>query len=878
MRPEHWLFTIPLRLRSLFHWAQADQELDDELRDHLARKTEEYVAQGMTREEAHRRARLELGGIEQTKEKCRDARRVNLIQDFVQDLRYGARTLRKSPGFTLIAALTLALGIGANTAVFSVVESVLLRPLPFQNSGRLFAVWAVQKDQQVKIGASMPEFEDYKNQSHSFEYMANMLSGWTITWTGQGEPRTVNCTGISYDFFPMLGIKPYLGRLYEPNEYHGVDSVQVVISYRFWKEQLGSDPHVIGRVLNLDGEAQTVIGVMPPVPDLFPETDVWAKDMPDFQWMRIRVNKFLDVVGRVNPGVTREQAEQELTAILRRGPGESPELSVHLVPLKDELTGGVRSQLQIVMAAVSLVLLIACANVAYLQLARTRKRQAEFAVRVSLGAGRGRLMRQFITENLVLATLGGATAIVLALASVRLFGRVNTLPRNASIGVDAYALLFAFFITAFTGLLLALASSTASSNLDVIVRLKTERKGSASIAGQRSSLLLVSEVCLAVVLSIAAGLLLRSFEQAEHLDPGFLPDHLLSTYLRTNDSRDARLFFPQLVEQTAELPGVSAAALGKCMPGVYAPSATLIFGDRPNDPMNAPTVEACWISSEFFKAVGTRLLNGRFFTVRDDASASPVVILNQALAESYWPGQNPIGKQIGVNYVGAGRNTTSAPRLREIVGIVANVKQKGLDLPVEPAVYTPYLQDETNHAFAGFNLFVRTISPPTSLAGTARALVHSVRADQPIDVMQTMNDALLRALAPRRLSLVLVTSFAGLAVLLSAIGIFGMIAYTVSQRTHEFGVRLALGAKPQDVLQLVLGQGFKVVTAGVFVGVGAGFAITRFMRSLLYGVGPTDPLTFTVVAVLFALVALAACYIPARRASRVDPIVALRYE
>ena len=872
-----FLRNITKGLRSLFRKQQFDRELDEELRAYQEMAAEEKMKDGLSRKEALRAVRLERGSLEVSKEIVRSGGWESFVEICWQDLRFGLRMLRKSPGFTLVATLTLALGIGANTAVFSVVESILLIPLPFRDSDRLVAIWATQKSQPARIGASMPEFEDYKAQSHSFEYLANFLSGWTYTWTGQGEPRNVNCTAISYDFFPMLGIKPYLGRLYTPEEYH-VDGVQVVISDRFWTEQLGSDPHVVGRVLNLDGTGQTVIGVMPPVPDLFPETDIWAKIEPDFRWMRIRGNKFLDVVGRLKPGVTSEQAEQELTAILQRGPGESQELSVHLIPLKDELTGNVRSQLQLVMAAVSLVLLIACVNVAYLLLARNRKRRAEIAVRVSLGAGRGRLMRQFITENLVLATLGGATAIVLALASVRLFGRVNTLPRNASIGVDAYALLFAFFITAFTGLLLALASSTASSNLDVIARLKTERKGSASIAGQRSSLLLVSEVCLAVVLSIAAGLLLRSFEQAEHLDPGFLPDHLLSTYLRTNDSRDARLFFPQLVEQTAELPGVSAAALGKCMPGVYAPSATLIFGDRPNDPMNAPTVEACWISSEFFKAIGTRLLNGRFFTVRDDASASPVVILNQALAESYWPGQNPIGKQIGVNYVGAGRNTTSAPRLREIVGIVANVKQKGLDLPVEPAVYTPYLQDETNHAFAGFNLFVRTIGPPTSLAGTVRALVHSVRADQPIDVMQTMNDALLRALAPRRLSLVLVTSFAGLAVLLSAIGIFGMIAYTVSQRTHEFGVRLALGAKPQDVLQLVLGQGFKVVTAGVFVGVGAGFAITRFMRSLLYGVGPTDPLTFTVVAVLFALVALAACYIPARRASRVDPIVALRYE
>jgi predicted permease len=707
--------------------------------------------------------------------------------------------------------------------------------------------------------------------------MANLLSGWTYTWTGQGEPRTVNCTGISYDFFPMLGIKPYLGRLYQPDEYH-VDGVQVVISQRFWKEQLGRDPHVIGRVLSLDGTAQTVIGVMPLVSDLFPETDVWAKDVPDFRWMRVRGNKFLNIVGRLKPGVTREQTEQELTAILHRGPGESPELSVHLVPLKDELTGNVRSQLQIVMAAVSLVLLIACANVAFLLLARIQKSQWEIALRVSLGAGKGRLARQFITEDLVLATLGGVTALILAVGSVRLFERVNNLPRRASIGIDVHTLLFALFITVLTGLLLALASSATFSKLEVITGLKTGRQGAGSIAPLRSHLLLVSEICLAVVLSVAAGLLLRSFQQAEHLDPGFLPDHLLTTYLRNNDWRAGRLFFPDLVERTAELPGVSAAALGKCMPGVYAPSATLVFDDRPNEPLNVPTVEACWISSDFFKAIGTRLVSGRFFTVRDDASAPPVVIVNQAFAESYWPGRNPIGKHIGVDYVGAGRNITGTPRFREVVGIVANVKQKGLDLPVEPALYTFYLQDETNHAFAGFNLFVRTIGPPTSLVGTVRAVVRSLRPDQTIDVMQTMNDALFRELAPRRLSLALITSFAGLAVLLSAIGIFGMIAYAVSQRTHEFGVRMALGAHRHDVMQLVLGEGFKIVTTGVAVGIVASFVLTRFMRTLLYGVGPNDPLTFAGVAVLFVLVAIAACYIPARRASLVDPMVALRYE
>jgi putative ABC transport system permease protein len=873
------LRNITSGLRSLFRKDQVDRELNEELGAYLEMEAAEKMKQGMSRKDAFRAVRLERGGLELAKEVVRSGSWESFVETCWQDMRFGFRTLGKSPGFTVVAVLTLALGIGANTAVFSVVESVLLRPLPFRDSERLFAIWAAQKGQQARIGASMPEFEDYKDQSHSFEYIANMLSGWTYTWTGQGEPRNVNCTGISYDFFPMLGVKPYLGRLYAPEEYH-MDGVQVVISHRFWKEQLGSDPHVIGRILNLDGTAQTVIGVMPPVPDLFPETDVWAKDVPDFRWMRMRGNKFLDLVGRLKPGVTRERAEQELTAILHRGPGESPEVSVHLVSLKDELTGNVRSQLQIVMVAVALVLLITCANVAYLLLARSSKRRSEIALRVSLGAGKGRLLKQFITENLVLATLGGIAGLVLAVGSVRVSDRVSSLPRSASIGVDVYALFFTLSITVLTGLLVALAPWTAFSKLDLIARLKTGRGEAGSVGGSRSRsrLLLVSEISLAVLLSVGAGLLLRSFRQAEHLDPGFRPDHLLAAYLRNSDWSAGRVFFPELVERTSEIPGVSAAALGKCMPGIYAPTATLVFNDRPKDPLNVPSAEACWISSDYFTAIGSGLVKGRFFTIHDDANSPAVVIVNQALAESYWPGRNPIGAQIGVDYVGAGRNIAGAPCFREVVGVVANVKQKGLDRPAEPALYTPYLQDETNHAFAGFNLFVRTTGPPTSLAGTVRALVHSLRSDQPIDAMQTMNDALFRALAPRRLSLVLVGLFAGLALLLSAIGIFGMIAYAVSQRTHEFGVRMALGGQRQDVLQLVLGDGLKIAATGVFLGIGASFALTRFMRSLLYGVGPNDPLTFAVVPLLFALVALAACYIPARRASRVDPIVALRFE
>lgn len=773
--------------------------------------------------------------------------------------------------------MTLALAIGANTAVFSVFESVLLRPLPFQNSDRLFAIWATQKDQPGRFGASMPEFEDYKDGSRSFEYMANYLSGWTITWTGQGEARTVNCTGISSDFFPMLGVKPYLGRLYTPEEYH-VDGVQVVISYRFWKEQLGSDPRVIGRILNLDGTAQTVVGVMPPVSDLFPETDVWAKDDPDFDWMRMRGNKFLDLVGRLKPGVTREQAEHEMTAILQRGPGESPKVAVHLVPLKDELTGSVRSQLQMVLAAAALVLLIACANIAYLWLDRNMRRQVEIAIRVSLGAGKGRIVRQFVTQNLILATLGGAVGMMLAVGGVRLFGRTGILPRSEAVGVDVYALLFALVITVLTGLFVACAPSSVFSRLDFASMLKKGRGEVGKVGRSRSRSLLASQVAVAVMLCVAAGLLLRSLWEAEHLDPGFSPNHLLAAYLRTNDWREGRRFFPELVERATVLPGVRVVALGKCMPGISAASASLVLSDRPSDPSKAPTVEGCWISSDFFRAIGTPLVSGRFFNVHDDASAPAVAIVNRALAEEYWPGQNPIGKQLGVNYLGSGRSTEGVPRSREVVGVVTNVKQQGLDLPTKPALYTPYLQDETNHAFAGFNLFVRTAGAPASSAATIRALIRSMRSDQPIDEIVSVNDSLSRTLAPRRVSLILVASFAGLALLSATLGIFAMTACTVSQRIPELALRIALGARRPEVMQLVLGEGLKIVVMGVLVGIGTSLLLAPLMRGLLYAVAPNDPLTFAAVAVLLALVVLPACYIPAHRATCVDPIVALRNE
>ena len=856
---------------------KGDRELSEEIRAHLEEKVAELVANGMPRDEATAAARREFGNVGLIEEDSREVWRWMFVETLIADFRYGARMLLRNPGFAIVVALTLALGIGVNTAIFSVVESVLLRPLPYHNPDRLFAIWANSKE-EGRMGGSMPEFQDYKDQNRSFQQIVNLLPRFTYKLDGQGEPRLVICTGMSFDFFPMLGVKPLVGRLYTPEEYH-VDGVQVVISHKFWREQLGGDPNVIGRVLNFDGTAQTIIGVMPSMPDLFPDTDVWAKDVPDFRWMQVRNNRFLMLMGRLKDGVSPEQAEQDLTAILHRGTGESQGSSVTLVPLKDELTGKVRSQLDIVMAAAGLVLLIMCANITYLLLARTSKRQGEIAVRVSLGAGKGRILRQFITENLLIALVGGAVGLALASYSVDLIARLNlgNLPRAEQMAVDPYALLFAFVLSLAVSLLVAYAPAAIFSRLNLHSTLKTGRGEAGSFGKSRFRVLLVSEVASAVVLLVVAGLLVRSFWEAEHLDPGFHPDHLLTAYLRTSDYPDGRQFFPELVERTRQLPGVQMAAVSNCLPASGSATASLFFSDRANDPYHVPEVAACWVSADFFRAIGTRLLAGRFFGDRDNGAGLPAVIINQAMAQAYWPGKDPIGKQIAADYVGAGRIIDGPRRFRQVVGVVQNIKP-GLDLPAEPALYTPYLQDETDHVFAGLNLVVRTTCDPRWFSETVRKQVHAVRPHQPVARMRTMDDVLFETLAPRRFSLLLVGSFAALALLLTAIGIFGMIAYSVAQRTREFGLRIALGAEPGEVLGLVMKDGMLLTAAGLVSGSLIAVVFGRAMSSLLFEVMATDPLAFTGAVVMLLAVAACACFFPAWRAMKVEPVVALRSE
>lgn len=794
----------------------------------------------------------------------------------LQDLRYAIRALQHNRGFTLAVVLTLGIGIGANTAVFSIIENVLLRPLPFHEPDRLVTIWAVAKDQPaVRMESSGPEFEDYKG-SRALEYVASVLPHFTYTWTGYGEPATVNCTGVTFDFFPMLGIRPVLGRFYRREEYL-VDGVDVVISQRFWKQSLGGDPNVIGRVLNLDGTPQTVVGVAPPLPEVFPDTDIWAKNVSSFRWMQLRSNKFLTLIARLRPSVTHEQAEAELTSILRRGAGESRDSSVKLISLHDEIVGDVRKPLQIVMGAVALVLLISLVNVAYLLLARSWRRQPEIALRLSIGASRQRITRQFITENLTLAAMGGTAGLALAAAGVRLVSRLGDIPRSQIIHLDIKVLCFAIIITFAAGLLLAWAPVAVFSRLE---------PGSALKAGltqlvSRSGLfrpLLVSEVALTVLLLVGAGLLSRSFWKAQHLDPGFQPDRLLTAYLRTNDYPGSRTFFRQLVEETASVPGVRSSALSDCVPAYRARQATLRFADRPNDPYNIPIVQACWVSPDYFRTIGATVLEGRPFNVHDDESGRPVVIVNRAFAQAYWRREDVIGERVAPDYVGAGRNTGNPALFRDVVGVVADIKQSGLDLPAEPAVYMPYLQDSTSHVFAGLNLFVKTAGEPRGIAAAVRAQVYSIRSDQPITSMQTMDDVLFQTLAGRRFNLALFGSFAILALLLSAVGIYGMIAYSSNQRIREMGVRIALGAQRPDIQLLVLKEGLTPAAIGVVVGVLISMIATSAISGMLFGVAPRDPGTLAAAGLALLAVAAAACFPSARRAAKVDPMVALRYE
>jgi putative ABC transport system permease protein len=807
------------------------------------------------------------------------------LDDLLADLRYAIRGMQRSPGFYAIVILMLVLGIGINAAIFSVFAQVLLSPLHFSDPGSLYVVSSHAASLgDTRRSNSGPDFRDYRDQNTVFSELGAAIPHFSEPWTGDGPPRVLNFAAGTPQFFNVLGVRPVMGRLFTPDEYKSLHNSSVIISWKFWKEQLGGDPHVIGRTLINEDVHSVIVGVLPPLPDLYSDIDVWDKltTEPAWPFMNWRANKFLDVIGRLKPEVSRSVAEQQLTAILRRAEGEPRDVQVQLTPLKDFIVGPVTRQLDIIMAAVAVVLLVTCLNTAALLLSRVVKRSPELAIRLGLGASRGRIRQQLLVEGLLLSAIGGIVGVALASMSIGLLQHVPglVLPRLDRLHLNLPALSASIGVVGFTSVLFALLPASVLSNVNVSSAMRGGRTETGRSQRLPFSALIVAEIACAVVLTVCAGLLVRSFARVQSVDLGFQPTKVLTAYLRTNYFDPKGLaFWGTVLETTASVPGATSSAISDCLPARAANRANLMFDDRPNDPAHAPSAEGCWISADYFRTLGSSLLRGRFFSERDNDSAPAVIIINSSAAQRFFPGVDPIGKHITVDYLALGSRNNRPPPPREIVGIVSDVKQRALDLPSEAAIYMPYTQDDTYHVLASMNLFVRSAGEnPALLANSVRSRIQSMYPNQPVERIMVMRDVVSRSLAQRTYGVSLMTAFAGLALLLCALGIYGVVSYVTLQRTREFGIRMALGASRQAVLLNVLHQGGSLIVVGAAIGVAFSLIATRGVSQLLFETHPFDPAILTSAVLLLGVIGILACLVPGVRAAHLDPRVALNTE
>ena len=896
--------TLWNRLRSWLHAtlrrSTLEREMDTELRFHVEAHAEELVRQGVPRQEALRRARLAFGGIERVKEEGREARGVGMLDEWRQDLRYAVRVLRKSPGFAAVAILTLALGIGANTAIFSVVNAVLLSPLPYAEAGRLVLVKEVlPKASSVPFDVSAPDIAQIQKLNHVFERLAGFRV-WTYEFSGNGEPQRVTADRVGSEFFRVLGVQPILGRGFltdEEAEGHQV----AILSYGFWQRRFAGRRDVLGQTFSLDRKPYTVIGVMPqkfvfPLPGLGQgvPADLWVPlGLTKDELADVGDNFSFSVVAKLRPGVPLTQVNTDLQLVARgvletyeqwaRDTHESLgdfQLEIVAQPLREQVTGPLKPTLLMLLGAVTVVLLIACVNIANLLLMRSASRQKEMAVRLAIGAGRFRLLRQLLVEGLLLAALGGALGVALAVwfEAALIAGMPPAVPQFHPIGLDWPVLLFTFALVALTGAAFGAVPALWVSRGEVHASLQEGGRGNSQ--GPRHQRLratfVIVEVALSVLLLVGAGLLVRSFQHLLGTNPGFRPEHVLTASIDLPPSvysRDEQVtaFYQQLIDRLRQNPRVSAVGGSTDLPlqggwtHAFTPDASP-FSTRSQ-------VNLCYhsvIYGDYLQALRIPLLHGRYFTDQDGRHDAPhVLIVSEALAKKYWPNQNPLGKRLKW-----GPPESRDPWLT-IVGVAGDVKQGPLDTATAPHTYEPYAQ---LGSVLWLRLAVRSQSEPAAIAADVRAAVWSLdRQLAPGDV-RTMDEMLSRSTASRRFSLALVGSFAALALLLAAVGIYAVLSYSVARRTHEIGVRLALGASRRNVLRLVLAQGLRLTLLGIIFGVAGALVLTRMLQTLLYEVAPTDPLTFVSVLVLLVGVALVAAYLPARRAMRVDPMVALRYE
>jgi putative ABC transport system permease protein len=861
--------------------------MDQEMRFHLESYTEDLVRSGVPREEAERRARLEFGGVEVAQEQCREARGMHIFDQLRQDLSYAFRVLRKNPGYAAVVVTVLALGIGANTAIFSVVNAILLRPLPFERPDRLVMVWQTNPQHgSIQDQVSYLNLTDWREQQTVFEEIG-AFNPRGMSLTGSGEPEHLPGCFVSANLFPLLGIKPMLGRYFLPEEDRAGGEFAVVISHSLWQRRFGSDPQILGRAITLNGASYTVVAVMPagfqfPVQGQFPipTSELWAPLAIDSAQTN-RQAQYLFAVGRLKPGVMTGQAQAEMASIAERlaeqYPAANRGLGVNLVPLHEQITGNLRRALLVLLGAVGFVLLIACANVANLLLARSTGRQKEIAIRMALGAGRSRLLRQLLTESMLLALAGGAVGLLLAFWGVRslvAFLPAN-MPRAAEIGVDRQVLGFASALALLTGIVFGLLPAWQASKPDLNEGLKEGGGKGVSGSGRlcARSLLVVTEVALAMVLLLGAGLLMKSFYRLLQVNLGFNPENAISVpfvlpQARYPDGNARAAFIKQVTERLKALPGVEAVGGVNTLPlsGDYSSGPFAIEG-RPLAPGEVNIGNRRAATPDYFRTLSIPLLKGRIFTEQDDFNAPPVVIINETLARRYWPGEDPIGKRL---IIPPGPNGTAL----SVIGVVGDVRNAGLEDEPKPEFYYAYFQNRMSYMV----MVVRAGSDPASLISAARREIWAVDKDLPLANISTLEQLLAKTTAQRRFNLLLLGLFAALALALAAVGIYGVMAYTVMQRRHEIGIRMALGAEARDVRKLIVRQGMNLVFIGVGIGLGAAFALTRLMTSLLFEVSATDPLTFTSVAVLLTLVALLACFLPARRATKVDPVIALRYE
>ncbi|MGA3048199.1 MAG: ABC transporter permease [Terracidiphilus sp.] len=892
------------RLRALILRKRMETELDQELRFHFEHEVEKHLRAGMTSAEATRRARLSFGGHEQIKEDCREARGTSLLETSLQDIRFSLRTYRKTPGFFLIAALTLALGIGASTAVFSLVNLILLKPLPYPNASRIVMPWRHGPIGSVYGSDDFPwgpaEFSLIRQTQQVFQQLAAFKKD-DFNLTGSANSETLNpelLEGVraSQDFFPALGVSPVLGRTFAPEDDQLGHEHVVVLSYALWKSRFAAESGVLGRVIHLNGFPYTVIGVMPagftfPTPEGMPasidipkQTQLWVPlALPITS---VRGASDLEIIGELKSGVSLAQALDDLHAFDQRLIEKYPNVKgwfSSVVPLEEQIVMDTRQPLLLLLGAVCVVLLIACSNVAGLMLNRSVGRRKEFTLRGALGAQCGRLVRQLMTESMMLALTGGVFGVAFAQASlnmVKLFGPTS-LPQLQKAGLDLRVLAFSLGITLIAGLLFGLAPAFGATRMNMVETLKEggQRSGSGVSAPRIRNALLVSQVALALVLVTSAGLLVRTFYQMLRSNSGFNAMHVVTFELplpssKYSDTDRMAQLYSQVLVRLKSISGVESAGCASivAMAGPTDNTVIRVPGHvaQPGSPI--PFADYLFVSPSYFASIGAPIERGRDIADSDTLPSMPVAIVNNAMARKFWPGENPIGKQVGVG-------STKYP-LRIIIGVVPDIKQVSLREVPGPTMFVPYTQNEIKiwPSMQSMQFAIRTQVDPASIAGSVRLAIHEVDSDLPIANFETLTTIVNTSMSADRFTMFLLAIFGLLALTLAAIGMYGVISYSVMQRTPEIGIRIALGASRRRIFAMVLGQGGRLVSIGIAIGLIAAFGVTRLMTSFLYQVRPTDPVTFASVSLLLIAVALLACYVPARKAMKVDPMIALRYE